>query len=81
VAGDSQKDFKLSFLTYRTGLYKLVVTFKNETTGEYLFYKMNVTSTESDIMDKIELISPIRENISKSITIENPTEGEVTITR
>lgn len=81
MAGDSLKDFKLSFLTYRTGIYKLVVTFKNETTGEYMFYKINVTSTESDIMDKIELTSPIRESISKSITIENPTDSEVTITR
>ena len=81
MAGESQKDYKLSFQTYKTGVYKLIITFKNESSGEYMFYKMNITSTEPDIIDKIELVSPIRESISKVITIENPTDNEVTITR
>jgi ribulose 1,5-bisphosphate carboxylase large subunit-like protein len=62
-------------------MYKLIVTFKNEATGEYIFYKLNITSTEADLIDKIELVSPIREVISKAVTIDNPTESEVTITR
>jgi len=40
VAGESSKDFKLNFLTYKTGTFKFNITFKNETSGEYLFYKM-----------------------------------------
>ena len=79
MAGNSSKDYKLSFITYKAGLSKFVVTFKNEQTGEYLFYKMNVTATEPDMIDQIELASPIRESISKAITIENPTDAEVTI--
>lgn len=81
VAGESQKDYKLSFLTYKNGVYKINVTFKNESTGEYLFFKINVTSTDADLIERIELVSPIRESISKVITIENPTDNEVTITR
>ena len=81
MAGNSSKDYKLSFLTYKAGLSKFVVTLKNESTGEYLFYKMNVQATEPDIIDKIELVSPIRDSVSKAITIENPTDSEVVIQR
>jgi len=58
-----------------------VITFKNETSGEYLFYKLQVQASESDLIEKIELISPIRESVSRTITIENPTDTEVTIAR
>lgn len=40
VAGESNKDFKLNFLTYKTGVYKFIITFKNESSGEYLLYKV-----------------------------------------
>lgn len=30
-------------------------------------------------MEKIELISPIRESISKTLTFENPTDNDITI--
>jgi hypothetical protein len=71
----------LSFLTYKNGVYKINVKFLNESTGEYLFFKINVTSTDADLIERIELVSSIRESISKVITIENPTDNEVTITR
>lgn len=40
VAGESNKDFKLNFLTYKVGTYKFTITFKNETSGEFLLYKV-----------------------------------------
>lgn len=81
VGGESSKDYKLSFLAYKVGIYKFVITFKNETSGEYLFYKMQVQATESDLLERIELISPIRESVVRVVTVENPTDTEVTITR
>lgn len=42
---------------------------------------MQVQASESDLIEKIELISPIRESVSRTITIENPTDTEVTIAR
>jgi hydrocephalus-inducing protein len=81
VAGESGKDYKLSFLAYKTGVYKFMITFKNETSGEYLFYKMQVQATEPDLIEKIELVSAIRESVTRAVTIENPTDTEVTITR
>jgi hydrocephalus-inducing protein len=40
VAGESNKDFKLNFLTYKVGTYKFTITFKNESSGEFLLYKV-----------------------------------------
>ena len=40
VAGESHKDFKLNFLTYKVGVYKFSITFKNESSGEFLLYKV-----------------------------------------
>ena len=74
-------DYKLNFLAYKVGNYKFTITFKNETSGEYLFYKVQVQVTDPDPIDKIELISPIRESVTRVITIENPTDSEVVIQR
>lgn len=81
LAGESSKDYKLNFLAYKTGIYKFMITFKNEASGEYLLYKMQITATEPDLIDRIELASPLREMISKIVTIENPTDMEVTIAK
>jgi hypothetical protein len=79
VAGESQKDYKLNFLAYKAGQFKFTVTFKNETTGEYLFFKMDVKATEPELIEIIELTSPVRETIQKVITIDNPTDTEIII--
>jgi hypothetical protein len=42
---------------------------------------MQINSTEPDLIEKIELVSPIRESIAKVITIENPTDSEITIAK
>ena len=81
LGGESTKDFKLNFLAYKQGTYKVKVTFMNDTSGEYLSYIISVQVLDPDLLDRIELSSPIRESISKVITIENPTENEVTIAR
>ena len=42
LAGESSKDFKLNFLAYKVGLYKVKLTFLNESSGEYLPFVLNV---------------------------------------
>jgi len=74
VAGDSAKDYKLNFLAYKGGQYKFTVTFKNESSGEYLQFKVQATATEPELMEAIELVSPVRETMTKVVTIENPTD-------
>lgn len=79
--GDSAKDFKLNFLAYKVGAYKVKLTFLNETSGEFLPFILTVNATEGDLLETIELASPIRESVSRIVTIENPTDTEVVIIR
>jgi hypothetical protein len=81
VQGDSVKDFKLNFLAYKVGAYKVKLTFLNETSGEFLPFILTVNATEGDLLETIELASPIRESVSRVVTIENPTDAEVVINR
>lgn len=79
VAGESYKDYKLNFLALRSGLYKFRTTFRNQATGEYQFYEFAVTVEDNKDVETFELVSPIRESVSQSIIIENPTEQDVEI--
>jgi hypothetical protein len=81
LGGESSKDYKLNFLAYKSGTYKVKITFMNDSSGEYLSYILQVQVTEPDLLERIELISPIRESISKVITIENPTDSEVVVAK
>lgn len=66
-------------MSLRAGEYVFEVTFKADKTGEYAFYKVNVTVEEPDLVATIELASQVRESVSQTICIENPTDVEVTI--
>ena len=79
VASESFKEYKLNFLSLKTGSYKFKVTFKAEKTGEYAFFNVDVTVEEPDQVQTIELASQVREEVSALISIENPTDVEVTI--
>jgi hydrocephalus-inducing protein len=81
VASASKKEYKLNFLAYKAGTTKFVITFKNQGTGEYLFYNITVNATEPDIVATLDLAAPVRESVSKIITIENPTSSEVQVNR
>jgi len=74
VAGDSHKDYKLNFLALRAGTYKFKSTFKHDSSDEYIFYQFVITVEENSEIERIELESPIRESVTASIIIENPTD-------
>lgn len=80
VGGQSTKHYKLTFLSLKSGTFKFEVKFVNEKTGEYAFHNVSVDVAESDDpIETIELSSQVRESVSQIISIENPTELEVTI--
>ena len=82
VQANSSKDYKLNFLTYKEGETNFITTFKNEQSGEYIFYNVNVKASEPGLQGmSIELICPVRETVTKLITIENPTSKEIQISR
>ncbi len=55
------------------------MTFKNEQTGEYLFYNVNFKSTAPGIISTFHLTSQVRKSISEVISISNPLPSHVTI--
>lgn len=73
ISGGGSKDYKLNFMAMRAGIYKLTCTFKVESTGEFIVYKVNVTVVESEDTEAIDLFSAIRESVSQGVVIENPT--------
>lgn len=74
VAGESHKDYKVNFLALRQGTYKFTVTFTQPESGEYQFYQFEITVKDNAEVETIDLVSPIRESVAKSIVIENPTD-------
>lgn len=81
ISGNMSKGYKLKFMAMRAGVYKLNCTFKVAATGEYVFYRVNVTVEETSEVETIELVSPIRESVSHGIVMENPTSETVTISQ
>jgi hypothetical protein len=50
-----------------------------KTTREYIFYNFVVNVEESKEIEKLELISPVREQVSQHIVIENPTNDDIKV--
>jgi len=81
IMGDAIKDYKLFIYCLKPGQGKVTVNFKNETTGEYLYYLLNLTIGPTDLLGKYDLTSPVREGISKVLLIENPLAKSVAIAK
>lgn len=79
--GYSTKEYKLNFLTYKTGLTKFKVTFTNPATKEYIFFNIEMKATQQELQGTVELIGSVREVVSKIITIANPLSTPIEISR
>lgn len=77
VGGQSTKEYKLNFLSLKSGPYRFEATFTAEKTEEYVSYAVDVTVEEPELIGTIELASQVRESMSQMINIENPTDVEV----
>ncbi|XP_051512768.1 hydrocephalus-inducing protein homolog [Myxocyprinus asiaticus] len=67
-----KRNYKLSFFAYKEGQYNAKVTFKNEATGEYLFYNLNFKATAPGVIRTIEMVTRVRQTTSGSVEVENP---------
>ncbi|TPX54724.1 hypothetical protein PhCBS80983_g05802 [Powellomyces hirtus] len=74
------KDYKLSFYAYKEGVTTLKVIFKNETTQEFAFYNITFRSTSAGVMATHELMTTVRQSITKEIAVTNPLPVPVTFT-
>ncbi|KAI4885088.1 hypothetical protein NFI96_023140 [Prochilodus magdalenae] len=76
----AKRDYKISFFSYKEGQYNakasakffLQVTFKNEVTGEYLFYYLNFKATPPGVISTVEMVTAARQTTSSFVTVDNP---------
>ncbi|MGH0168092.1 UNVERIFIED_CONTAM: hypothetical protein FKN15_053854 [Acipenser sinensis] len=76
----TKRDYKLNFFSYKEGQFSAKVTFRNETTQEYLYYTVNFKATPPGIISTIEMTSPVRQCTSAVIKVDNPLLTPVTFT-
>lgn len=48
------------------------MTFRNNETGEFLFYLVTFKATPPGVLSAIELVTPVRRVASATIQVENP---------
>mgnify|MGYP003590975709 CR=1 FL=1 len=73
------RDYKLSLYSYTQGLTHARISFKNETTGEYTYYEMKLTSSAPAPVGQLTLECPVRTVTSTHISITNPMAAPVTL--
>ena len=56
-------------MAMKVGVYKFTATFKEKTSGEYIFYQFAITVEECKDVEKFELISPVRESAQLAVPI------------
>ncbi|XP_072403680.1 hydrocephalus-inducing protein homolog [Chiloscyllium punctatum] len=72
VPGSSRREYRLTFFTYKEAIISVKVTFRNETTQEYLYYVVNIKSTSPGLNGTIELVAPVRQSTTGTVEVENP---------
>ncbi|KAM9376113.1 hydrocephalus-inducing protein-like [Pholidichthys leucotaenia] len=80
VPGLAKREYRLSVFIYRKGQYNTKVTFRNEETGEYLFYLITFKTTSPGILSTIELVTAVRQVASATVQVENPLSTAVCLT-
>ena len=68
------------FISPVEGTSKAIITFTNPLTNEYLFFALTAVTTASEVIETINLESPVRQIARHVITLENPLPLDVPIT-
>lgn len=58
--------------------FNLQVVFRNEQSGEYLFYYVTFKAVPPGVMATIDLSTPVRKSTSHVVTLHNPLSSPVT---
>ena len=72
IGPNGTKEFPIRYNSYMEGTSKGVITFTNASTGEYLFYNLVAKTTMADVLETINIESPVRQSARYVITVENP---------
>ncbi|KAG8143780.1 hypothetical protein E2320_000954, partial [Naja naja] len=77
VPASTKKDHKLTFFSYKEGMYTAKVTFRNEATQEFLFYLITFKATPCGPLGTLELTTTVRQSTASSVKVENPLHYQV----
>jgi hypothetical protein len=78
VPGLGQRQYKLNFYSYKETTTAIKVIFLNEETKEYLYFHLTFTTTPPEVLNTIELETPIRRPITHNLHLENPLDTAAT---
>jgi hydrocephalus-inducing protein len=78
VPANEKRDYKLNYFAHKEGAQQMKVTFKNEHTGEYVFYEVVFKVVKGGSMGSIDLTTLVRTPVSYSLKLDNPLPNQVT---
>ncbi|NWS72026.1 HYDIN protein, partial [Crotophaga sulcirostris] len=78
VPGSAKTDYKLTFFSYKEGVFSTKVTFLNEVTKEHLFYRVTFKATTSGPISTVEMTTAVRQRVSSTVKVDNPLPIPVT---
>lgn len=64
-------------MALKPGQNDVTVTYKDDNTLEYIYYRIHLEIIEADIQGNYELSSIVRDTVTRMITIENPLNKDV----
>eukprot|EP00727_Mastigamoeba_balamuthi_P008832 m51a1_g4571 putative hydrocephalus-inducing protein homolog (4443) ;mRNA; f:139753-155829 len=67
-----ERQYKLQFFTHKEGTTSARVVFRNDTTGDYVFYVVSITATSPKALQQIVLETPVRQAVSHVLHVDNP---------
>ena len=80
VPANQSRAYRLAFFAYKEATTNVDVYFINDKNGEYLFYKLSLTTTSSGVLDTISMQAPLRQLTSHALPLTNPLDVPVSFT-
>lgn len=80
IGPNGTKEFPIRYNSYMEGTSKATITFTNPSTGEYLFYNLVAKTTMADVLETVNIESPVRQSARYVITVENPLPADTAVT-
>jgi hypothetical protein len=75
----STRECKFQLYSYKEGMVNAKVTFKNETSQEFLFHLFTFKVLPPSVLATVEIETPARQLTCKEITLSNPLQSPVTL--
>jgi hypothetical protein len=72
VPGGADREYKFHYFSFKESVSSIRVVFKNESTGEYLYFLVNLKVLPPTVMANFDLRTTVRQSMVRSIVINNP---------